>query len=286
MRRQEGSLVAFTVLGQAAAGLAFFLIGPLYLLPPMASDSRLRPARLAACLVVLALLAAAAMVSLLHLKHPGRAPRALANTGSSWLSKEILALVLFGASAAGLALLAWRAPSSNAAVTLAVLVIAEAGALVYSMARLYTQPAVPDWNIPATAAAFLGTTILLGSMLAALAARGDIAAFDGLAGTPVSALLFKAAFAATGLVFLAAFLYSPGLGRRFKRPGPRVYEPDRSLFPIWLIRIALLAAAFALWGMAAFRSAAPSWLAWAGFAAAALSETLGRWLFYALPDEL
>lgn len=286
MRRWEGSLIAFTVLGQAAAGLVLFLIGPLYFFPQLASDSRLRPARLAVGLVVMALLAAASLASLFHLKRPGRAPRALANSGTSWLSKEILALVLFGAATAGLTLLAWRAPASNAAATLAVLVIAEANALVYSMARLYTQPAVPDWDTPATAAAFLGTTILLGSMLAALAARGDIAAFSGLAGAPISAFLSKAAFAAAGLVLLAAFLYSPGLGRRFKRPGPRVYEPDRRLFSLWIVRIALLAAATALWGIAAFRPASASGLAWAGFIAAVLSETLGRWLFYALPDGL
>jgi anaerobic dimethyl sulfoxide reductase subunit C len=286
MRRREWPLVIFTILGQAAAGLTFFLLGPLFLLPDLATDSRLRATRLAACLAVLALIGVAALFSLLHLSRPGRAARALANAGSSWLSREILALVLFGAATAGLAVFAWRAPSSMAAVTLAVLALAEAGALVYSMARLYTQPAVPDWNTPASAAAFLGTTLLLGPMLAALAARGDIPAFSGLAVSPIAAFLFKAALAAAGLVFITAFLYSPGLGRRFKRPGPRVYETNRTLVPVWGVRIALLVVAFTLWGVAAFRPEAPRWLAWSGLAAALVSEILGRALFYSLPAGL
>jgi anaerobic dimethyl sulfoxide reductase subunit C len=286
MRRKEWSLVAFTVLGQTAAGLTLFLLAPLYILPELASMRGLRAARLGADMIVVGLLAAAALASLFHLKHPGRAARALANAGSSWLSKEILALVLFGAATAGLALLTWRAPASPAGVTLAVLVIAEAGALVYSMVRLYTLPTVPDWNTPATAAAFLGTAIMLGSMLAALAARGGNALIESAAGMRLADTLFKIGFAAAGIVFVTAFLYSPGLGRRFQRQGPRVYEPDLGLFPVWIGRIALIVAAFTLWGMAAFRPAAPSWLAWAGFAAAALSEILGRALFYSLPAGL
>ncbi|MDD8026237.1 MAG: dimethyl sulfoxide reductase anchor subunit [Acidobacteriota bacterium] len=286
MRWKEWSLVAFTVLGQTAAGLALLLLAPLYILPELSEARGLQPARLGMDLMVLGLLAAAGLASLFHLKRPGRAARAVANAGSSWLSKEILTLVLFGAATAGLALLTWRAPKSLAAVTLAVLVIAEAGALVYSMVRLYTLPTVPDWNTPATAAAFLGTMILLGSMLAALAARDGNALIESAAGMRLADTLFKIGFAAAGIVFVTAFLYSPGLGRRFKRQGLQVYEPDLGLFPVWIVRIALSAAAFALWGMAAFRPAAPAWLAWAGFAAAALSEILGRALFYSLPAGL
>jgi anaerobic dimethyl sulfoxide reductase subunit C (anchor subunit) len=286
MRGREWPLAAFTLLAETAAGLAIFLLAPLFVLPELAGMKGLRPARLGACLLVLALVGLAGIISLFHLKRPWGAARALANAGASWLSKEILALVLFGAAAAGLAFLAWRSPASPAAVTLAILVVAEAGALVYSMIRLYTLPAVPDWSTPATAAAFLGTAILLGSMLAALAARGEHALLESPAGLRLIDGLAKAGFAAAGLVFLTAFLYSPGLGRRFKRPGPRVHEPDRSLFPIWLVRVALSAAAFTLWGMAAFRPSAPLGLAWAGFAIAVASEALGRMTFYSLPSEL
>jgi DMSO reductase anchor subunit len=286
MRRHEWPLVVFTILGQMAAGLTLFLLVPLYFLPELTLARDLRPMRLAVDLTVLGLLGGAALLSLLHLRHPGRAVRALANAGSSWLSKEILALVLFGMATAGLAALAWKAPASPAAVTLAVLVAAEAVAFLYSMARLYTQPAVPDWNSPATAVSFFGTAILLGSMPAALAARGDIGYLAGLDGSPTAAILQKAALAAAGAALLAAFLYSPRFGLRVKRGAPRVYEPNPRLVPIFAVRIALLVLAFALWGMATFRPGAPAWSAWAGFAAAVVSEIMGRWLFYALPDEL
>jgi DMSO reductase anchor subunit len=286
MRRHEWPLVAFTLLAQTAAGLALFLLAPLYMLPDFALAPKLRTMKLGACLTVLALLGAAALLSLFHLRHRGRAPRALANSGSSWLSREILALVLFGAATAGQAFLAWRAPASPVAVTLMILVAAEAVALVFSMSRLYTLPAVPDWNTPATAAAFFGTAALLGSMLAALAARGSLPYMNGLVKTPTAAFLGKAAFAAAGAVLMTTFLYSPRFGRRFKRPEARIYESDPKLVPVFGVRMVLLLAALALWGLAIFQPSAPAWLAWAGFAAAALSETLGRWLFYALPDEL
>lgn len=286
MRRQEWPLVAFTLLAQTAAGLALFLLAPIYLLPDFAMAPRLRMMKLGACVLVLALIGAAALLSLLHLKHRGRAPRALANAGTSWLSKEILALVIFGAATAGQAFLAWRAPVSPAAVTLMILVAAEAVALVFSMARLYTLPAVPDWNTPATAAAFFGTTALLGSMLAALAARGEHALVESAAGLRLAGALAKLSLAVAGIVFVMALLYSPRFGHRFKRSGARVYEPDPKLGPVFAVRMVLLLAALALWGLAVFMPAAPAWLAWAGFGAACLSETLGRWLFYALPDEL
>ncbi len=286
MRRHEWPLVAFTLLGQTAAGLALFLMAPIYLLPDFAMIPRLRTMKLGACLLVLVLIGAAALLSLLHLKHPGRAPRAMANSGSSWLSREILALVLFGGATAGLAFLAWRAPASPAAVTLMILVAAEAVALVFSMSRLYTLPAVPDWNTPATAAAFFGTTVFLGSMLAALSARGEHALVESAAGLRLAGTLSKLALAAAGIVFVTALLYSPRFGSRFKRPGARVYEPDSKLVPVFGVRMVLLLAALVLWGVAIFRPSAPAWLAWAGFAVACLSETLGRWLFYALPDEL
>jgi anaerobic dimethyl sulfoxide reductase subunit C (anchor subunit) len=286
MRRHEGSLVAFTLLAQTAAGLALFLLAPLYLLPDFAMAPRLRTMKLGACVLVLVLIGAAALLSLLHLKRRGRAPRALANAGTSWLSKEILALVLFGAATAGQAFLAWRAPVSPAAVTLVILVAAEAVALVYSMSRLYTLPAVPDWNTPATAAAFFGTAALLGSMLAALAARGEHALVESASGQRFAGALSKLSLAVAGIVFVTALLYSPGLGLIFKRPGARVYEPDPRLGPVFGVRMALLLAALVLWGLAIYRPSAPAWLGWAGFAAAFLSETIGRRLFYALPDEL
>jgi DMSO reductase anchor subunit len=167
-----------------------------------------------------------------------------------------------------------------------ILVAAEAVALVFSMARLYTLPAVPDWNTPATAASFFGTTALLGSMLAALAARGEHALVESAAGLRFAGTLSKLGFAVAGIAFVTALLYSPRFGRSFKRPGARVYEPNPKLGPVFGVRMVLLLASLALWGLAIFMPSAPAWIAWAGFAAACLSETLGRWLFYALPDEL
>jgi len=286
MRWKEWPLVLFTLLGQAAAGLAILLLLPLHVVPALITDRSLDGVRLHAALSVLGLLGAAAILSLFHLGRPARAGRALSGTGSSWLSREILAEILFMAATAALAFTAWRASASYVNISIAVLVAAEAIAFVVSMARIYTVPAVPDWNTPATSAAFFATALLLGSMLAALAARGAIPFLSGLAGTAFDAASQKIAFAFAAAAFLLAFLFSPGFGRRVRRKAARVYPPDRSLPFFFAVRISLLVPAIGLWGAAAFRPLAPASLAWIAFAAAVLSEFVGRLVFYSLPDGL
>ncbi len=85
---------------------------------------------------------------------------------------------------------------------------------------------------------------------------------------------------------LLAFLFSPGFRKTARREAPRVYPPHPGLSSLLAVRIALLVLAAGLWGATAFRPLLPAGWAWAGFAAAALSEILGRFVFYSLPDGL
>src|SRR5512137_1733652 len=90
---KEWPLVAFTILGQTAVGLFIFGLTPLVMADSVSpTDARLFLVVMGAVFI---LLAAAAVLSFLHLRHPLRAVRALANVRTSWLSREILFELLF-----------------------------------------------------------------------------------------------------------------------------------------------------------------------------------------------
>jgi DMSO reductase anchor subunit len=277
MKFREWPLVLFTVLGQAAAGTAVFLVLPLYIFPNWTTIRGLDGLRLAAPVAIVVMLGAGVVFSLFHLGRPGRAYRALAKSGASWLSREILAEMIFGAAAAALAVLAWKMPHAAAATTLSVLVVAEAGAFVYSMARIYTIAAVPVWFSPATLVSFASTSFVLGSLIAAI--------LSGAAGAPQGpdqirfyAGLTNAALITLGAVFAIALLYAPRFGI-WARKGPYpVADPARGPALAQGLRLALLGLALVLLGIGAGPIPA--------LAAAFASEILGRFVFYSLPAGL
>ena len=121
------SLVIFTLLGQAAAGmliLSFF--------SRTADTSRAKA--WAACI----LLGVGALASLEHLSDPTVSFYTITNVGTSWLSREILFVGLFGAG-----LLLWLITLNAWARRLAAIL---GLAFVYVMSRVYTIPTVPFWN--------------------------------------------------------------------------------------------------------------------------------------------
>ncbi len=277
MKLREWPLVFFTVLGQAAAGAALFLVFPLYIFPNKAALRSMDGLRLAAPLAVVLLLGAGVVVSLFHLGRPEQAYRALAKSGASWLSREILAELIFGAASATLAVLAWKMPRSAAAPALAVLVVAGAGAFVYAMARIYTIAAVPVWFSPATSVSFISTSLVQGALIGAV--------LSGTAGAPLGpdrarfhAGLTAAAIITLGAAFLMAVLYAPRFGIFARREPFPVAPPARGLASIQSLRLALLALALALVGF--MPALIPA------LAVAFVSEILGRFVFYSLPAGL
>ena len=84
--RSEVPLICFTVFAPAAAGASLFAL-------PLGGGRAL------AAIVVL-MVTAGMLASIAHLARPLRAPRSLAHLGSSWLSREILAVSAFWALAA------------------------------------------------------------------------------------------------------------------------------------------------------------------------------------------
>jgi anaerobic dimethyl sulfoxide reductase subunit B (iron-sulfur subunit) len=156
---REWTLVVFTLLSQAAAGLTLFVGGLRWWLGGAGGS---RDLDLAVLPVVMGLLATAICVSLLHLGRKRNALRAVYNLRSSWLSREILtALLLLGLTALSwwttsiLEAAAVRAWAGWTTVPVAVL-------FLFGIARVYMQRTVPVWNHWRTPLDFTATAVLMG----------------------------------------------------------------------------------------------------------------------------
>ncbi len=121
------------------------------------------------CLMALGLAGGGLLSSLFHLGHPERAPKALTQWRSSWLSREgilaIVTMLLFT-----LFSLIWvfggvRSGPLGALAALAAL------ATVFSTAMIYTQmKTVPRWHSPLTPVVFLLASLSGGALLAGMTA--------------------------------------------------------------------------------------------------------------------
>lgn len=164
MHKRDWALVAFTLLMQSAIGT--LLVAAAASLAGVDGRAFDAPLVVAAWASVLALAA-----SLLHLGRPARAWLALANVRSSWLSREIVASVVF-VVALGIVAALRRSGGS------ALFPIVAVGVFVaYAMSRLYMVPAQPAWNRLLTPVAFFVSALLLGAVivLATSALEPDLA---------------------------------------------------------------------------------------------------------------
>jgi anaerobic dimethyl sulfoxide reductase subunit C len=274
---REWPLVAFTIAAQLAVGLFLFMVAPVPWLLPTRGEV---PPSLPALLVILALLTAAGLVSFFHLHHLLRAGHVLRNLKSSWLSREILAELGFGALVVLLAVAAALHPATSAHERVLAGLAALAGlALVLCMARLYMLPAVAAWRSATTPLAFLLTTLTLGALGAAAA--------TGRPGSPPPAALLVLPLALQVATLLAAIVLAPGNGFLGAGPAPSLKRPPGGNLALHLTRLALLSL-----GSAALISVVVSGdggRVLGGGASAALSaallltlagEVLGRFQFY------
>lgn len=162
---REWALIAFTILSQMAVG-TFIVLGVVHFFAARkwgeAEADRLSDRALLAIGPVLVL---GTLASLFHLGNPANAYRAIANLGSSWLSREILANLLFIGLGAVFAFTQWRKIGTPAARNLIAWAAALVGlVLVFSMAQIYMLRTAPAWDTVATPITFFTTTFLLGVM--------------------------------------------------------------------------------------------------------------------------
>ena len=280
MNLREWPLALFTVFGQTAAGAAVFLLLPLALGFSGQASADEKAFRIGAAAGIVFLTALAAGFAFFHLGRPLRAPNALRNIAGSWLSRELILLLVFGLAAAASAYAEWK--DLRAAPWLEVLTAAAGLAFVFAMARIYTLPAVPDWNSGRTTAAFFSTEFILGSMTSAFFASGiPHLSMDG--GGDLGGLLRTVA-----LVFLAAavpatYLAAPRFGLWAPKAAPLGFRPDPSWPAVFAVRMILLSIAAFLWLGAILWPSTFSVLGGAALLAALASEIIGRLQFYALP---
>ena len=157
-RDPERSLVAFTVLVQAGAGLciaracARLLGGP-------------REAAHVSTQLALVLLVLGAIAAWLHLARRGAARFALSNLRFSWLSREVL-LGLTLSLLTALLIVFDRVGPAPAALVFAMGLLAVS--FVHAITRIYRLRTVPAWDTWRTPAAFFLTGLLLGGAFHAL----------------------------------------------------------------------------------------------------------------------
>jgi anaerobic dimethyl sulfoxide reductase subunit C (anchor subunit) len=298
MQVNEWALVAFTILSQMSVG-TFVVLGIVNTFARRkygvkAADSLSDRALLAiGPVIILAFIA-----SLFHLGNPFTAYRAVANLGTSWLSREILSGILFAIVGGLFALMQWRKIGSETLRTIIAWIAALIGLFfVYAMANVYMLETVPTWNTVFTPISFFTTTFLLGTLAVAAAYVASYAyiarkqpedaenqsehlrwALRGLALTSIVLL---------GVVFVVipsnlAYQYTgPLAGILTIRDSVAEYG---AVFFIRLVLVfigaGLLAVALLRNTLSAGRESALSTLAYSAFALVLISEILGRFLFY------
>ena len=288
----EWPLVLFTLTVQLAVGLHLALLAAEAL--PGPEDPREPPGfRGRPFLLVGGLMAGALAVSLLHLGAPVNALRTLSNLDESWLSREILAALVFlglwgldfgirrrsgGGTARG------RSDVAPAASRVLAWATALAGlVLIWVMARIYMVPARPLWDHWLTAAGFFSTTLLLGAVVAvahlARRSRPEGPAGTGLppTGTALLAFALAAALAQAGVIF-----FHPVTEELMASPAGRSLTAVRLLLLLggaMLLVIPLTRPALS--GVRPSRAGRPGRWAAAALLLLGGSEVLGRMLFYA-----
>lgn len=151
-RGAEWPLVAFTLLAQAAAGVAVMA----YFTGAMGDMGAMGAMTRPVLMLIGLLVAFATLSSLLHLRDARDAWRSTANFRTSALSREIVALGIFG----GTWLFAWAMPGMGRAA----LALAGVG-LVESMVRVYDLEAILGWSRRRTRATFGAAALLLGALI-------------------------------------------------------------------------------------------------------------------------
>ena len=163
--KSQWSLIIFTLLVQLAVGstLVLSFINSQFFTKNVDSLSHEITVRF--LIVIVTSLSVAVISSFFHLGNPLNSHFSLNNLSSSWLSREILLLILF--SIAIFTYFIFKMMSiSNQPVQYIILIISSilGLALIISMSKLYMIETVPAWNTLLTPAKFILATLLLGTI--------------------------------------------------------------------------------------------------------------------------
>lgn len=156
----EMPLIAFTLLSQLAIGL--MLISPVLL---WQNSSEILADRIhSQRKIALLFMAIAAVLSMIHLGIPMHSPYTILNAGSSWLSREILLVILTCAALAGSVWLGRNSSPGKAADGFFWAALFLGVLLLFAMSKVYNSAFLPGWAGAQTFFLFLATALLLGSL--------------------------------------------------------------------------------------------------------------------------
>ncbi len=299
MNTREWALIAFTILNQLAVGSFLILtIVRAYALKKKGEDqANLLTDR--AYLALIPVVGVAVLVSLLHLGNPINAPHAIANLGSSWLSREILFDLLFAALVLVFGVLQfWKIASSELRNVIAWVTVVVGLVLVFIMASVYMLPTDPSWNSAATPLAFYSTAFLLGSLATGVAFAANYAYVqrgkpdcasdqcdllrDTTRGISITAIVFLG----VELVTLPMYLSSLASGGAAAQSSVQLMVG--SFTALFVLRLILGFVGAGILGLFLYRSAVDagrekvlSYLVYSAFALVLIAEVMNRFLFYA-----
>jgi anaerobic dimethyl sulfoxide reductase subunit C len=159
------SLIAFTILMQMAVGS--FIVSRIVHFFATRKAGLEQADRMGglALLVIGPIMGLGLIASFGHLGNPTNAPNAISNLATSWLSREILFVLLFSGLGALFAVMQWRKIGSASLRNMVAWLAALVGlGLVWSMSHVYMLASQPAWNTLATPISFFTSTFLLGSL--------------------------------------------------------------------------------------------------------------------------
>lgn len=290
MDTREWALLAFTILGQTAAGLMIVLmIVRTFIAAKAGGDLADRLTKLPLFLVV-PIMAVAFIASLFHLGSPLHIVRAVPNIGSSWLSREVVFAVIFMVFAALYTFLQWRKVGSpGLRIAVGWITVLFAATYIYAMGMVYMIATQPAWNTIATPINFVIGSLLLGTlgMAAGLIAGGHKAEETNIVHTVLQALAI-AAILLLGIEFIVLPIFMAYLATQ---GGAALQSLNMMVGPYgvaFFFRLLLLFVGAGVLAAYLYRNASIAEkektlasLAYSAFALALVSEVLGRFIFYA-----
>lgn len=257
------SLVIFTVLAQASAGLYLMLC-----LLQLTDQSTTPAIMIRGYVLSLLLLGIAGIASITHLGKPLRVMNVMNGLAhGSPLSWEIISVSLFGGATFVTAVLSFKGHSFAQQPVLPVITSVLGLIMVYAISLVYTLPTVKVWNTPWTLVQFLTTTVLSGCVLASV-----LISFDGYN----SQLLTVIAV----IIFCIIMLQLPLIARFIGQLEGASTKAVNSKLPI--IRMVLLVPGCLLWLLSMMKDQTSTGWVLAGALLLISSEIAGRIYFYDL----
>lgn len=299
MSIREWALIIFTILGQMSVG-AFLVLGFVHFFAARKAGveeaDRLSDRALLAIGPVLVL---GMLASLFHLGNPLNAYQAVANVGTSWLSREILSGVIFAVLGGLFAIMQWRKIGSFALRNVIAWITALVGlVLVYSMSQVYTLPTQPAWDTWATPVTFFVTTLLLGSLAMGAAFVANCAFLDKsrdanlqtqtelLRGSLRWIALASILLLGVELIVSPLYIASLAVGGNVALESVKLMIGEMGL--VMALRLILVFIGAGVFGvflyqntLSAGKMSAVNAFAYGAFVLVLVAEVLGRFLFYA-----